>query len=92
MSRSAVASGERRCIFLFNQTERMGGLDRMTASKHQQGSPTGNPDADQLLRENGNALVIGILLDQQQVRAEMAFEGPQAGTCSFWRMSSTRWS
>lgn len=91
MSRSAVASGEQHWIFPFNRTERMGGLDRMTASQHQQGPPTSNPGADQFLRENGNALVIGILLDQQ-VHAEMAFEGPQAGTCSFWRMSSTRWS
>jgi uncharacterized HhH-GPD family protein len=53
----------------------MGGLDRMSSSERQGNSPTGNPDADALLRTDGNAIVIALLLDQQ-VRAEMAFEGP----------------
>ncbi|MEZ4703358.1 MAG: HhH-GPD-type base excision DNA repair protein [Rhodothermales bacterium] len=39
------------------------------------GSYTRDPEADQLLREDGNALLIGTLLDQQ-VRAEVAFSGP----------------
>lgn len=39
------------------------------------GVATGTPEADQLLRNDGNALLIGTLLDQQ-IRAEMAFEGP----------------
>ena len=33
-------------------------------------------EAVTLLRNNGNALILGVLLDQQ-VRAEVAFEGPQ---------------
>lgn len=48
----------------------------MEQSKNRGESPTGNEDADALLRSDGNALLIAVLLDQQ-VRAEMAFEGPQ---------------
>lgn len=53
----------------------MGGLDRMIASAESQGVATGDPDADRFLQENPNAILIGILLDQQ-IRAEMAFAGP----------------
>jgi len=53
----------------------MGGIDRLQDSVQQGGSATGNPDADTLLRENPNALLIAVLLDQQ-VKAELAFEGP----------------
>ena len=37
---------------------------------------TGDPDADHLLSTNGNALLIGMVLDQQ-VPMEKAFSGPQ---------------
>ncbi len=53
----------------------MGGLDRMIDRMTNEGTATGEPDADALLRENGNAVLLGVLLDQQ-VRAEMAFTGP----------------
>lgn len=46
-------------------------IDRQT----HEGTATGEPEADALLREDGNAVVLGVLLDQQ-VRAEMAFTGP----------------
>lgn len=46
-------------------------IDRQTV----EGMATGEPEADALVREDGNAVVIGGLLDQQ-VRAEMAFTGP----------------
>lgn len=36
---------------------------------------TGNPEADTFLREDPNAILIAVLLDQQ-MRAEVAFEGP----------------
>lgn len=47
----------------------------MIASAEKDGIATGDPNADALLREDPNALLIGILLDQQ-VRAETAFSGP----------------
>jgi uncharacterized HhH-GPD family protein len=53
----------------------MGGLDRMIANFEESGELTGEPEADALLRANGNALLIGTLLDQQ-IRAEIAFSGP----------------
>jgi uncharacterized HhH-GPD family protein len=53
----------------------MGGLERMIDRQTVEGTATGEPEADALLREDGNAVVIGVLLDQQ-VRAEMAFTGP----------------
>lgn len=53
----------------------MGGLDRMIASQEREGVATGDPDADAFLRENPNAVLIGVLLDQQ-IRAEVAFSGP----------------
>lgn len=39
------------------------------------GTATGHPEADALLRTDANAVLIGILLDQQ-IRAEVAFSGP----------------
>lgn len=53
----------------------MGGLARMFENKKQHGIATGDPDADAFLRENPNAILIGLLLDQQ-MRAEVAFSGP----------------
>lgn len=53
----------------------MGGLDRMIASAEKDGIATGDPNADALLRDDPNAVLIGILLDQQ-IRAETAFSGP----------------
>ena len=53
----------------------MGGLNRMIANFEQAGILTGDPDADELLRADGNAMLIGTLLDQQ-IRAEVAFSGP----------------
>lgn len=47
----------------------------MIRSAETKGSPTGTPEADELLRKDANALIIGIMLDQQ-TRAEMAFTGP----------------
>lgn len=56
-------------------TNDMGGLDRMIAASEQEGVATGDPEADRFLRENANAVLIAILLDQQ-IRAEIAFAGP----------------
>ncbi len=53
----------------------MGGLDRMITASKEKGIATGDPEADRFLRENPNAILIGILLDQQ-MRAEVAFSGP----------------
>lgn len=53
----------------------MGGLDRMIAASEQTGVMTGDPEADQFLRDDPNAILMGILLDQQ-IRAEVAFSGP----------------
>lgn len=53
----------------------MGGLDRMIASREKEGVATGDPDVDAFLREDPNAVLIGVLLDQQ-IRAETAFSGP----------------
>lgn len=53
----------------------MGGLDRMVSSHKESGVATGNPEADSFLRSNPNAVLVAVLLDQQ-MRAEVAFEGP----------------
>ncbi len=53
----------------------MGGLARMIENKVERGAATLDADADRLLESDGNALVIGILLDQR-IRAEVAFTGP----------------
>lgn len=47
----------------------------MIASAEKDGIATGDPNADALLRDDPNAILIGILLDQQ-IRAEAAFSGP----------------
>jgi uncharacterized HhH-GPD family protein len=56
-------------------SELEGGLRRMLDRLQTEGTLTKDPDADQYLRENGNALLIGLLLDQR-VLAETAFIGP----------------
>jgi uncharacterized HhH-GPD family protein len=52
-----------------------GGLVRMLNRLQQEGTATKDPDADALLREDANAVVLGLLLDQR-VLAETAFTGP----------------
>lgn len=53
----------------------MGGLARLIENRVQKGAATLNEDADRLLEKDGNALLIGILLDQR-IKAEVAFTGP----------------
>ena len=53
----------------------MGGLARMIENKVERGAATLDPAADELLENDGNALLIGILLDQR-IKAEVAFSGP----------------
>ena len=53
----------------------MGGLARLIENKVQRGAATLDVDADELLQNDGNALLIGILLDQR-IKAEVAFTGP----------------
>ncbi len=53
----------------------MGGLDRMVTAHQTSGVATGDPQADALLKADGNAVLIGVLLDQQ-MQAEVAFSGP----------------
>ncbi len=52
-----------------------GGLRRMLDRLQAEGTATKDPDADQLLRDEPNALLLGLLFDQR-VRAETAFAGP----------------
>lgn len=52
-----------------------GGLERMLDRLHDEGTATEVPEADELLRQDGNAVLLGLLYDQR-VRAEMAFTGP----------------
>ncbi|MDX1530888.1 MAG: HhH-GPD-type base excision DNA repair protein [Rhodothermales bacterium] len=52
-----------------------GGLVRMLDRLQQEGTATKDPDADQFLRDDPNAVLIGLLLDQR-VLAETAFTGP----------------
>lgn len=47
----------------------------MISAAETEGVTTGDPEADRFLREDPNAILIGILLDQQ-IRAEVAFTGP----------------
>lgn len=47
----------------------------MISASEKEGVATGDPEADEFLRQNPNAILIGILLDQQ-IRAEIAFTGP----------------
>lgn len=52
-----------------------GGLIRMMNRFRDEGSMTGNDEADAFLRSNGEATLLGMLFDQR-VRAEYAFTGP----------------
>lgn len=53
----------------------MGGLARLIENRVQRGAATLDEDADRLLEQDGNALLIGIMLDQR-IKAEVAFTGP----------------
>lgn len=52
-----------------------GGLVRMLDRLQREGTATKDPEADALLREDANAILLGLLLDQR-VLAETAFTGP----------------
>lgn len=52
-----------------------GGLVRMLNRLKAEGTATKDADADQFLRENANAVLLGLLFDQR-VLAETAFIGP----------------
>ena len=52
-----------------------GGLVRMMERFKEEGTLTREPDADQVLMEDANAALLGMLYDQR-VRAEYAFTGP----------------
>jgi len=52
-----------------------GGLARIMDRFHEEGTLTGDPKADQYLRDDPNAALLGLLYDQR-VRAEYAFTGP----------------
>ena len=52
-----------------------GGLVRMLDRLQQEGTATKDPEADQFLRDDANAVVLGLLFDQR-VLAETAFCGP----------------
>ncbi len=52
-----------------------GGLVRMMERFREEGTMTGEPEADQFLMEDANAALLGMLYDQR-VRAEYAFTGP----------------
>jgi uncharacterized HhH-GPD family protein len=53
-----------------------GGLVRMMDRFKQEGTLTGDPEADQFIRNDPNAALLGLLYDQR-VRAEYAFIGPR---------------
>ena len=52
-----------------------GGLVRVLDRLQAEGTATKDPDADQLLRDDPNAVLLGLLYDQR-VLAETAFTGP----------------
>ncbi|SHL02155.1 hypothetical protein [Rhodothermus profundi] len=52
-----------------------GGFVRMMHRFHLAGTLTGDPEADAYLRQDANAVLLGLLYDQR-VRAEFAFTGP----------------
>ena len=52
-----------------------GGLVRMMERFREEGTMTGNEEADVFLRSSANAVLLGMLFDQR-VRAEYAFTGP----------------
>lgn len=62
-------------ITLLDYGDLKGGLVRMMERFKEEGTLTGDPDADAYLREDGNAALLGLLYDQR-VRAEYAFTGP----------------
>ena len=53
-----------------------GGLVRMMNRFKEEGTLTGDPEADDFIRSHPNAALLGLLYDQR-VRAEYAFTGPQ---------------
>ena len=53
-----------------------GGLVRMMDRFKDEGTLTGDPEADEFVRKDANAALLGLLYDQR-VRAEYAFTGPQ---------------
>ncbi len=53
-----------------------GGLVRMMNRFKEEGTLTGDREADDFIRGNGNAALLGLLYDQR-VRAEYAFIGPK---------------
>ena len=53
-----------------------GGLARMMNRFKEEGTLTGDHDADAFIRNDANAALLGLLYDQR-VRAEYAFMGPQ---------------
>jgi len=53
-----------------------GGLVRMMDRFKDEGTLTGDHDADEFVRKDANAALLGLLYDQR-VRAEYAFTGPQ---------------
>lgn len=52
-----------------------GGLARMLDRLQSEGTATKDPEADQLLRDDPNAVLLGLLFDQR-ILAESAFIGP----------------
>ena len=56
-------------------SELEGGLVRMLDRLQNEGTATKDPDADQFLRDEPNAVLLGLLYDQR-VLAETAFTGP----------------
>ncbi len=52
-----------------------GGLVRMMNRLKEEGTATKDPEADAFLRENANAVFLGLLYDQR-ILAEVAFVGP----------------
>ena len=57
-------------------SEMKGGLARMMDRFKEEGTLTGDHDADEFIRKDPNAALLGLLYDQR-VRAEYAFTGPQ---------------
>lgn len=53
-----------------------GGLARMMDRYKEEGTLTGDHEADRFIRQDPNAALLGLLYDQR-VRAEYAFTGPQ---------------
>jgi uncharacterized HhH-GPD family protein len=69
-----------------------GGLVRMMERFREEGTMTGDADADTFVRTHPNAVLLGMLFDQR-VRAEYAFTGPgrlfeRLGTLDMGRIAS----